>query len=104
MGVGVKVDGAMVLAAVAAVAGWMLWQKRNAFNPTSTENVIYQGVNDIGAAVTGGESFSLGTWIYELVHPGELEGFGLLPEAQTEYIDTADIGSTPGAYDIDWGA
>lgn len=40
-------------------------------NPASTENVVYSGVNAIGASVTGNEGFSLGGWIYDKLNPGE---------------------------------
>lgn len=39
-----------------------------AINPTSDRNLAYRGVNAIGAAVSGRDSFSLGSWIYDLTH------------------------------------
>jgi hypothetical protein len=42
-------------------------------NPTSTENWAYRGVNAVGGAVAGqpSGSWSLGTWIYDITHPGQ---------------------------------
>lgn len=37
-------------------------------DPTSTENLAYQGVNKVGGAITGRDDFSLGVWIYEKIH------------------------------------
>lgn len=39
-----------------------------AVNPTSDKNLAYRGVNAVGAAVTGDDSFSLGSWFYDLTH------------------------------------
>lgn len=60
----------------AAVAGVVLYQlaKRGAaavgqaVNPTSRDNVAYSGVNAVGAAVSGDDSFSLGAWLYNVTH------------------------------------
>jgi len=49
-------------------AGEALEKAGEAVNPTSDQNLAYQGVNSVGAAVTGDEHFSLGSWIYELTH------------------------------------
>lgn len=40
-------------------------------DPTSTENLVYKGVNHVGAAVSGDQSFSLGSWLYDVTHPNE---------------------------------
>lgn len=37
-------------------------------NPVSDQNLAYRGVNAIGAAISGDDSFSLGSWIYEITH------------------------------------
>lgn len=38
-------------------------------NPASDRNLAYRGVNAVGGALTGqGDSFSLGSWLYELTH------------------------------------
>lgn len=34
-------------------------------NPASDKNLVYSGVNAVGAKVTGDDSFSLGGWLYE---------------------------------------
>jgi len=39
-----------------------------AVNPTSDQNIFYRGTNAVGAAVTGKDSFSLGSWLYDLTH------------------------------------
>lgn len=57
---------------VAGVAWWLLRDKLaavgNAINPASDKNLVYKGVNAIGAAVTGDGSFSLGSTIYDWFH------------------------------------
>lgn len=69
--VGLVVAGAVVyflfgskLKAAAAAVG-------TAVNPTSDRNLAYRGVNAVGAAITGRDSFSLGSWIYDKVHGDE---------------------------------
>lgn len=44
-----------------------------AVNPLNNENVFATTVNDVGAVVTGNPkgSWSLGSWIYDVTHPGE---------------------------------
>jgi hypothetical protein len=42
-----------------------------AIDPTSTENVFYQGVNKVGATLTGKDNFNLGFWIYDKLHGGD---------------------------------
>lgn len=37
-------------------------------NPASPDNYAYRGVNSVGAALTGQESFSLGSYLYDLTH------------------------------------
>lgn len=46
-----------------------------AFNPTSSENLAYQGANSIGAAIAGErpEDFSLGARIWEWLNPSAVE-------------------------------
>lgn len=41
---------------------------RESVDPTSPENLAYQGVNKVGGALTGRDDFSLGVWIYEKIH------------------------------------
>ncbi|MBB1602550.1 hypothetical protein [Variovorax sp. UMC13] len=40
-----------------------------ALNPTSDQNLAYRGVNAVGNALTGDGDFSLGSWIYDRLHP-----------------------------------
>ena len=42
-----------------------------AVNPVNPENMFYSGVNAVGGAITGdGDSFSLGSWIYDQLNAG----------------------------------
>lgn len=40
----------------------------NYVNPASEKNVVYSGVNKVGAVVSGDKEWSLGTWIYDITH------------------------------------
>ncbi len=43
-------------------------------NPASKENLVYRGVNAVGDVFDNGstdDSFSVGTWIYDVFHPNE---------------------------------
>lgn len=51
----------------------------DAINPTKDTNLAYRGTNAIGAAITGDDSFSLGSWIYDVLHPGEAEAIRSTP-------------------------
>lgn len=51
------------LAAAQAVGG--------AINPVSNQNVFYKATNAVGGAVTGTQSFSLGSWIYDKINPSK---------------------------------
>jgi len=42
-----------------------------AINPVNPENIFYSGVNEVGEALTGNESFSLGSWIYDKLNTEE---------------------------------
>lgn len=44
--------------------------QNGAINPASSNNVVNQGVQAVGAAATGNKDFSLGAWLYEATHPG----------------------------------
>ena len=37
-------------------------------NPASDKNIVYGGVNSIGAKVSGDKDWSLGGWLYEVTH------------------------------------
>lgn len=61
-----------------AVLGFLYWKggkaikaAANAVNPVNHDNVFSSGVNDIGSAVSGDDSFSLGAKIYDWTHPGD---------------------------------
>lgn len=58
-----------------AVAGLGDWKNIDldfdVVNPASDKNLVYTGVNKVGAAATGDDSFSLGSWIYDIFHPDE---------------------------------
>ncbi len=63
--------------AIAAGLAWLLFGdaiKRalaataDAVNPASDQNLAYRGVNAVGAAISGRDSFSLGSWVYDLFH------------------------------------
>lgn len=55
--------------------------KPGALNPGSANNVVYGGVNSIGAAATGDANFTLGGWLYDITHPSA--GNGGAPAANT---------------------
>jgi len=67
--------------------------KAGAIDPTSSSNLAYRGTNAVGAAVTGNDSFSLGSWLYEKFNPGAVAaeraavsgpaGPAVLPQAPT---------------------
>lgn len=75
-----NVDGIMLVGLLVGVPligfiGYKLWGAREVvaaavdkINPASTNNVVYQGVNGIGSAVTGDENFSLGGWAFDWTH------------------------------------
>lgn len=37
-------------------------------HPESSNNIVYQGVNSIGATISGNTNFNLGEWIYDATH------------------------------------
>ncbi len=40
-----------------------------AINPAASGNLINRGVTAAGQAVSGNQSWSLGTWLYDITHP-----------------------------------
>lgn len=38
-------------------------------NPASDQNIVYRGVNAVGGAISGDDSWSLGSWIYDVFNP-----------------------------------
>lgn len=60
----------------------------NAINPASDQNLAYRGVNAIGSAVTGDNSFSLGSWLYDKFNADPLAASSTpltAPQAHTAY-------------------
>lgn len=53
-----------------------------AINPVSDQNLAYQGTNAVVRAVTGDQDATLGTKIYEWLHPNEAKDLGLLSGTQ----------------------
>lgn len=41
----------------------------NAVNPVSDQNVFYKGVNAVGTVLSGDPEFTLGGWVYDVLHP-----------------------------------
>lgn len=75
--VNLNIDGIMLVGLLVGVPligfiGYKLWGVRDAIinkvNPASDQNLVYQGVNGIGSAVTGDDSFTLGGWAYDWTH------------------------------------
>jgi len=74
-------DWRNVGALVAIGAGVYLYTKHEAtkaaqavgtaVNPTSRDNLANRAVSGVGAAVSGDSNFSLGTWLWEALHPGQ---------------------------------
>ena len=48
-----------------------------AVNPVSDQNLAYKGANAVVQAVTGDQSTSLGSKIYDWLHPNEAQDLGL---------------------------
>lgn len=48
--------------------GYVVNNIPNQIKPTSDQNLINQGVNAVGAAVSGSKSWTLGGWIYDVTH------------------------------------
>ncbi|MFC6631657.1 hypothetical protein [Microbulbifer taiwanensis] len=76
----VRVDGLMVLTGAAIVGGYLLYRNAAAIgdkvNPTSTNNIVYQGVNAVGDILNDGgdnDNFSLGAWLWEITHPEQVK-------------------------------
>jgi hypothetical protein len=41
---------------------------RRRLDPTDPNNLFYDGVNSVGSSVTGNDDFSLGSWLYDVIH------------------------------------
>ena len=67
----VAVVGVAVLWFVSRKAGEAVKVAAEAVNPTNRDNIFYSGVNAIGDALDdsdNNESFSLGSWVYDITH------------------------------------
>lgn len=103
--------GVLALAAVAAIAGLYLWNRRaigaavsgavEAVNPASENNLINRGVSSIGQAVTGDDSWSLGGQLAEWLSPEVAEANEMmraqpLPPVDRAIMDANDARATRG--------
>lgn len=72
-----KAAGYAVLAAGVIVAGWLVYRQvkkgaaaaANAVNPTNPDNVVNSAVTAVGSAISGDQSWSFGSWLYDISHP-----------------------------------
>jgi hypothetical protein len=83
----IRIDGLMVLTGALVAGGALLYMKRGAIgqgvaavadkvNPSSTNNIVYQGVNAIGDIAGDGNdnnNFDLGVWLWEITHPEQVK-------------------------------
>lgn len=72
-GLGLVVGGVLV----AGLAWWLFRDKLaavgQAINPASDQNIVNKAVTAAGAALTGDDSFSLGSWLYDKFGGGSQE-------------------------------
>jgi hypothetical protein len=65
---------ALVGLGVVGLVVWKLYSSRNqiaaAVNPTSDQNLAYQGANRIVQAATGEKDTTLGVWLWEVFNGG----------------------------------
>lgn len=69
----------LILLGVGAVTAWYLSSKAvdvakdvgQAINPINHDNIFNQGANSLFQAITGDTQNTIGTWIYEKLHPNE---------------------------------
>lgn len=74
MKVQTEVEIVLALGAVVAVA-YLVHQAHalistGALNPTSSNNLAYRGVNAVGSTLSGQNGWTLGGYVYDLLHPG----------------------------------
>lgn len=91
-----------VLAVVAIAAVYFLGKKLlsagaqaagavgNAVNPVNPNNIFYSGVNAVGASTSGDSSWTLGGWIYDLVH-GAYDPNAAVPDVNTPNTGNATV-------------
>lgn len=86
----VKVAVVIIVTLALGYAAFWLWNwikahgGTNLINPASDENLAYRGVNEIVRAATGDNQTTLGSKIYDWLHPND----GL---ADDEYLDANGI-------------
>lgn len=85
-GVEMKDETALIIGGVALVLGYWVLKKGAAavesaadfvgsgINPLSQDNWINRSVNGIGAAITGENEWSLGSWLYDVINPNQSTG------------------------------
>lgn len=86
VGVGIIVGGALlywVATKVIDKAAAGAKAVGRAVNPTSDQNLAYRGVNGIGAAISGDSSWSLGSWLYDVMNPPASAGSDYEPRKIT---------------------
>ncbi len=75
MGVDVKVDGVMVVTGIAVIAAIYLAARKDALvaavNPADDRNLANRAVNAIGEGISGQDGWTLGGWLYDVLHPYE---------------------------------
>lgn len=98
-GVSVQVDGLMILVAAVAVGGAVAWVNRgkllNLVNPTSSDNLAYQGAAALGDAVGIPDTDSRGVALDDYI----FAGLDILnPWNRSDaYADYVWFGKEPGA-------
>ena len=114
-----QVKAGLMLGAV-ALAGFAIWRaSRVATNaaeavvtgvkdaawsitPWNDENIVYGGVNSVGAAVSGDKDWSLGGWIYDITHADPM---ATTPTrgAPATYAQYDALGNYMGDYPVNTG-
>lgn len=79
-----KISGAAG-AAVGSVVETVSEVASTSLNPASDQNLIYRGINAVGGAAAGSDSWSLGSWIYDLTHSDPLAPPVSSPAGHTAY-------------------
>lgn len=74
---------ALIIALIVLAVLWYLKKQAGdavaavgtAVNPTSDQNLAYRGVNGVGQAISGDDDWSLGSWMYDVMNPDQMEAF-----------------------------
>lgn len=73
-GVAAGVVAVALLSKAGGAAGKVAETVGAAVNPRSAENLVYGGVvGGVGRTISQDESWSLGTWLWEVINPGAVE-------------------------------